>query len=79
MYTSPYIMTTPIVMPVLRGVVPPCVCRARGARSEGRSAISDGGRSAQFGRVGPAGATTGIIRALVACMVKGSPQAGLTK
>lgn len=40
MYTSPYIMTTPIVMPVLLGVVPSCVCRARGARSEGRSAIS---------------------------------------
>jgi len=45
MYASPYIMTTPVVMSVLLGVVPSCERRACGARSEGRSATSDDGRS----------------------------------
>ena len=42
MYTSPYIMTTPVVMFVICGVVPSCVCRACSARSEGRSRDDQG-------------------------------------
>lgn len=35
MYTSPYIVTTPVVISALRGVVPSCVCHACSARPGG--------------------------------------------
>ena len=55
-------------MSVLRGLVSSCVCRACSARSEGRSAISDGGRSAPLSsawieRGAPARATAGEVAA----------------